>query len=235
MSENEREVSEQLGAPPRPRRLDELMASYDAASEGLDGIRQHRRAFSNALLGGLDGTLGFLQQHWLAIVNGVVGTFIGIAVLAPLGYAVGLSGVSDAIFNAYRIFCAQTPSHSLYVGGYQMCLCSRCLAIYSSVLLGGVLLALVRGRRDVRALDWRLWIVAMLPMALDGGTQLFGWRESNLGLRLLTGCIFGFATAWFMLPQIERAAVPAEVAARSFPSHDARKGSDTPRLKAGGL
>jgi uncharacterized membrane protein len=62
----------------------------------------------------------------------------------------------------------------------------------------------------VRALDWRFWVLAMLPMALDGGTQLFGWRESNLGLRLLTGLIFGLATAWFLLPQIEQASFAEE-------------------------
>jgi uncharacterized membrane protein len=43
-------------------------------------------------------------------------------------------------------------------------------------------------------------------MALDGGTQLFGLRESNVWLRLLTGTIFGVATALFILPQIEKTA-----------------------------
>jgi uncharacterized membrane protein len=144
------------------------------------------------------------------MVNILIGGVIGLALLAPLGYALGLTGVSSSIFDAYRVLCAQTPSHSFYIFGYQVCLCSRCLAIYSSVLLGGILLALVRGRRHVRALDWRFWVLAMLPMALDGGTQLFGWRESNLGLRLLTGLIFGLATAWFLLPQIEQASFAEE-------------------------
>jgi hypothetical protein len=42
-------------------------------------------------------------------------------------------------------------------------------------------------------------------MALDGFTQLFGLRESNLLLRLLTGCLFGLGTALFVLPQLDAA------------------------------
>jgi uncharacterized membrane protein len=43
----------------------------------------------------------------------------------------------------------------------------------------------------------------MVPMALDGGTQLFGWRESTWELRTLTGIIFGLGVCWFVLPYIE--------------------------------
>lgn len=173
-----------------------------------DDISPRRRAFNALVTGAVDATVETLRNHWLAIVNGTLVAFVGLAVLAPIGLSLGITGPSTAVFDAYRIFCAQTPSHSIFINGYQMCLCSRCLAIYSSVLLGGLLLALVRGHRDVRALDWRFWLLAMVPMALDGGTQLFGWRESNLALRLLTGFIFGLATAWFMLPQIEGASGP---------------------------
>jgi uncharacterized membrane protein len=193
-------VQERRGRSPR---------HLNAILGGGDGVTQWRRDLGARVTEALDATLEGLRRHWLAIVNGTLLTIIGLAVLAPIGYSFGLSGPASAIFNAYRLVCAQTPSHSLYIGGYQMCLCSRCLAIYSSVLLGGVLLSLARGRRDVRALDWRFWVLAMVPMGLDGGTQLFGWRESNLGLRLLTGAIFGLATAWFMLPQVEQAAAPA--------------------------
>jgi len=45
----------------------------------------------------------------------------------------------------------------------------------------------------------------LLPMALDGGTQLFGLRESNWLLRSLTGAIFGIASVWLAYPYIEDA------------------------------
>jgi uncharacterized membrane protein len=41
-------------------------------------------------------------------------------------------------------------------------------------------------------------------MALDGFTQLFCYRESNWELRLLTGALFGLASAWLAYPRLER-------------------------------
>ena len=150
--------------------------------------------------------LGFVHDHWLAIINTVLATFIGIALVTPLAFAVGLTGPASGVFDVFRVFCAQTPSHSFFIAGYQTCLCSRCLAIYCSILLAGIAVAFLRKNRRLRAVPWYVWLLGMVPMALDGFTQLFGLRESDLLLRLLTGAIFGVTTAWFLFPQIEDAA-----------------------------
>jgi len=185
----------------RPRSRAEVEAA-------LNGISPRRLAFNQRISGFADPLLSFLQRHWLAILNSALALFIAVAVLSPLGYALGFPGASNGVFVFYRFVCGQVPSHSFYIAGYQMCLCSRCLAIYSSLLTGGLLLALFRHSRVrhlIRPIGWRLWALGMVPMALDGGTQLFGWHESNVYLRLLTGAIFGLTTAWFILPQIEGA------------------------------
>lgn len=184
---------------PRPRTRAEIEAA-------LNGISPRRQAFDRRVSALADGALGFLSRHWLALVNGALLVFIGLAALAPIGYSLGLTGPSAEVFTIYRFFCGQTPSHSFYIAGYQMCLCSRCLAIYSSLLMVGLLIALTRHtpqRHFIRPISWKLWVMGMIPMALDGGTQLFGLHESNLFLRLLTGVIFGAMTGWFILPQIE--------------------------------
>jgi uncharacterized membrane protein len=191
--------------PPRSR------AEIEAA---LSGISPQRQAFNRRVSGLADGALTLLSRHWLGLLNGALALFIGIALLAPIGYALGFTGPSAEIFTIYRFFCGQTPSHSFYVAGYQMCLCSRCLAIYSSLLAAGLFLAAVRHtphRRFIQPISWRWWVLGMVPMALDGGTQLFGFHESNVYLRLLTGIIFGLMTAWYILPQIEGVS-PAEAA-----------------------
>jgi uncharacterized membrane protein len=178
-----------------------------------------RSSGARALHGFLEG----IRTHWLTIVNSLLGALLGVALLTPLGYAFGLTGLSDGIFHTYRFICGQTPSHSFYIAGYQVCLCTRCMAIYGSMLIAGLTLALFRSAQ-IRPLNWKFWLLAMIPMALDGGTQLFGWRESNVFLRLLTGAIFGLGTAWFLFPQIEDAARDARpmptmpVAASSPPS-----------------
>ncbi len=175
-------------------------------SAALDGISPRRQAFNRAIVRAVNASDVWLRRHWLAGVNTGLGLFIGLAVAAPVLRTFGVVGLSQSISTSYHLLCAQTPSHSFYIAGHQICLCERCLAIYSSLLLGGLLLALFRERgRPVRPLGWRWWAVALLPMALDGGTQLFGLRESDWFLRLLTGAIFGLATAWFALPQIQEA------------------------------
>lgn len=192
--------------PGAPRTAEEVATSLygrapylpEGLPAGYAGARASRRF-------GLHGALDGIRTHWLTIVNALLGTLLGVALLTPLGYAFGLTGLSDGVFHAYRFICGQTPSHSFYIAGYQACLCTRCMAIYGSMLIAGLALALFRSAQ-IRPLNWKFWLLAMVPMALDGGTQLFGWRESNVFLRLLTGTIFGLGTAWFLFPQIEEAA-----------------------------
>ena len=98
--------------------------------------------------------------------------------------------------------------------GYKMALCERDIAIYSGIFLFGLLFA-ASGRR-IKPLHWILWVVVgMIPIGLDGFSQLFSqmdwrwlaailpYRESTPFLRTLTGAIFGIATAWFAYPYME--------------------------------
>ena len=105
-----------------------------------------------------------------------------------------------------------------YVGnetvGYKVALCERDVAIYAAILFFGLLFA-ATGRR-MPQLHWLLWILLALgPVGLDGFSQLFSqfefswlqnllpYRESTPYLRVLTGAMFGFFTAWFAYPSIE--------------------------------
>jgi uncharacterized membrane protein len=97
--------------------------------------------------------------------------------------------------------------------GYKVALCQRDLAIYASLLLFGLVFALTG--RKLKPLPWIAWIILALgPMGLDGMSQLvsqmdfpslnwFAMRESTPFLRVLTGAMFGWFTAWFGLPSIE--------------------------------
>jgi uncharacterized membrane protein len=98
--------------------------------------------------------------------------------------------------------------------GFKVALCERDVAIYGGIFLFGLLFALTR--RRIPALPWFLWMVlGMGPIGLDGFSQLFSqfnwpwlaavlpYRESTPLLRVLTGGLFGFCTAWFAFPYIE--------------------------------
>ncbi|MDD2521213.1 MAG: DUF2085 domain-containing protein [Anaerolineaceae bacterium] len=97
--------------------------------------------------------------------------------------------------------------------GYKTALCQRDVAIYTSLLLFGLVFALTK--RKLKPLPWFAWIILALgPMGLDGLSQLvsqmdipamswFAMRESTPFLRVLTGAMFGWFTAWFGLPSID--------------------------------
>ena len=102
-----------------------------------------------------------------------------------------------------------------YVGdenvGYKIALCQRDVAIYGSILLYGVLFAVLC--RRLKPLPWYLWIlIGIVPIALDGMSQLLSqpplslwtFRESTPFFRTLTGFLFGFMTAWFGYPMVEQ-------------------------------
>jgi len=163
-----------------------------------------RRTLNRWLTASADAVARFCMRQWLLVLNVLLGALLGVAVLVPVLYALGADTLAMRIFQAYHLICAQIPSHSYFVLGYQLALCARNLAIYGSMFVGTLLFRAVRGW--LPAISWQWWLVSMLPMALDGGTQLFGWRESNWELRTLTGAIFGLGVCWFLLPMLEAAA-----------------------------
>jgi uncharacterized membrane protein len=119
--------------------------------------------------------------------------------------ATGMSEAStnDALFAA-RGFIGNDAV------GYKIALCERDVAIYLAILLFGLLYPLT-GRR-LPALPWYLWVlIGLAPIGVDGFSQLlsqppfsfWAFRESTPLLRVLTGGLFGFATAWFGYPLVE--------------------------------
>ncbi len=144
-----------------------------------------------------------LSRHWILFVNVISGLFVGLPILAPWLRARGVGLPADAIYFFYRLTCHQLENRSFFVFGHKMCLCQRCMAIYGGVFLLGLAYPLLQGR--LRPLRWRWMFVLWAPMAIDGFTQLFGWRESTWELRLITGGLFALSCVWVGFPHLERA------------------------------
>ncbi len=124
------------------------------------------------------------------------------------------TGISN-LDNPYSITRYEARA---YIGdekvGYKIALCERDVAIYLGLLTFGIIFGLT-GRR-IKPLHWAIWlIIGIAPIALDGFSQLFSqfnwhllavafpYRESTPYLRVLTGALFGIATAWFAYPNLE--------------------------------
>ena len=127
-----------------------------------------------------------------------------------------LNAYAQSIYYLSDIQCHQLPYRSLFLNGNQMPMDARMTSIYAFLNLGLISAALAapaatlsqgvvnalpgRARRWIRE-HWRvdfaaftLILLALLPVAVDGFTQLFGWRESTNGLRVLTGAFTGWGT-----------------------------------------
>jgi uncharacterized membrane protein len=87
--------------------------------------------------------------------------------------------------------------------GYKIPVCSRDVGIYGFMLLGGIAWIFWAKKNPARLFYWPhpIWlIVALAPLAIDGGMQVIGFWESTNTIRLLTGALAGIAMAFYALP-----------------------------------
>ncbi|MEQ8672679.1 MAG: DUF2085 domain-containing protein [Aggregatilineales bacterium] len=111
-----------------------------------------------------------------------------------------------------------TLAHKNYPGndqmGYKTALCERDMFIYFALFIGAVLYSRPAVRRRLRPLPiWLYVILGVLPIAIDGFSQLLGYppfelwapRETLPVFRVVTGFLFGIMTAWLGFPYINSA------------------------------
>jgi len=186
-----------------------------------------------------------LLRHWLAALNIAVGAFVAGGVKAPvLAWSGLLPTVASALYVAYHLTCHQWAFRTFFlfggqllygkeqletlnldpygfVGapglGWKMAFCERDLAIYVAVLVAGIFFA--ARREQIGPLSIAAYGLLILPMAIDGFTQLFGWRESTWELRVLTGLLFGAASVWLLYPRFDASFGSAQRARRYAPEN----------------
>ena len=149
----------------------------------------------------IDRAIYHVAHRWIWLLNIVGALFVGLPVLAPLLMASHHPTLARLIYDPFGLICHQLPERSFHLFGYEMAYCERCFAIYGGTLLLGLLYG--ASKRTVRPATLIECGVLSLPMAIDGFTQLFGWRQSNWELRVITGALFSAAVAWLVFPRLE--------------------------------
>lgn len=167
-----------------------------------------RRSLDQAVLSRLDALVAFLLARWALLLSAASAVVVLGAYLSPALLRLGYEEAGRALFQTYSYICAQTPAHSYFPWGYQAALDQRMTAVYTAIALAGTLYSRVDRHRP--PLRWRFYLLLILPLALDGFTQLFGWRHSTWELRTLTGALFGVATVWLLYPRLDRALADPE-------------------------
>jgi len=151
----------------------------------------------------------FFYNHWATIIMCILGLVVFSAFSIPVLAYFGFDHLSKQMYNAMHYICGQIPSHSPYICGHQCGLCFRCTAIYSTLFI--TIAVFVFTKKRIQGISW--WILGLLtlPMAWDGLTQLFGWRESTTALRLVTGALFGLGCALFTFPLVQKTLLESQM------------------------
>ena len=159
----------------------------------------------------------WVETHWPWVLVWAVGIGVTLAALAPILTALGMEQIARPIYSLYSLFCHQKPERTLWIMGYPMAFCARDTGLYGGLWLG--MLAFAAWRRP--RLSARMALLLVLPLALDGGSQLIGLRQSTNWLRLSTGLLAGLAAVWHLLPRLS-----ASITSKSSPS-DASPSEET--------
>ena len=178
----------------------------------------------------LDKLIFQLAKHWLFLANLTWGLYVGLPILAPILMLTGHPWLGNVIYTAYKVACHQIPWRSFFIGGsqivytyqelialvgpalteryigdatigYKVAICQRDVATYGTILLAGLVFGLVR--RRLKPLPIWAFVLSLVPMGIDGLTQLFGLRESKWQLRMITGALFGLTSIWLAYPYLE--------------------------------
>jgi uncharacterized membrane protein len=133
-----------------------------------------------------------------ALLVAIAGAILSASVACTAAIANGASMRWRVLF---RLFCHGIPERCLYIWGIPMPICARCTAIYAGLILSfAVFLILPRMRERVSRI---VLYAALVPMAVDGLTQLAGLRLSTNPLRLETGLLAGVAFGVWALSVME--------------------------------
>lgn len=172
----------------------------------------------------INETVRWVLKHWLLFANALVLLYGGIPWLSPLAHAAGYHTLANLFFALYTPLCHQKPTQSFFVQGWQMAVCQRETVMYGSLLIGGLLFAAFR--KHIPALPVKVGALLLLPMLLDGGTQLIddllgstllrGPNDDigsfNFWMRMLTALLFAVAVVLVVYPRLERDLRQAQVA-----------------------
>lgn len=95
------------------------------------------------------------------------------------------------------VFCHRRKDRTFKIRNKYFPVCSRCTGIYIGVLIFFLLNIIYHLEYNLEL--FLISLTLMLPTAIDGTTQLFGWRESRNSIRFITGLVAGIGYGLFLI------------------------------------
>ena len=101
--------------------------------------------------------------------------------------------LNENIDGAYKFpfyfICHRIPARTFKVKNYYFPVCARCTGIYISGFTYFIIATLIPIIYNIELIIFGLAL--LIPMVIDGTTQLFNKRESNNNIRFITGLLAG--------------------------------------------
>ena len=136
------------------------------------------------------------------IIAALLITISGAILSASVACAAAIAGGASMRWRVlFRVFCHGIPERCLNVWDVPMPICARCTAIYAGLILSfAAFLILPRMKESIARM---VLYASLVPMAIDGFTQLAGLRLSTNPLRVETGLLAGVAFGVWALSAME--------------------------------
>jgi len=109
-----------------------------------------------------------------------------------------------------NIFSDEPTADSEKGTAYKFPVCARDLPLYLAAWLGGIAVYFTKWKDSRTPPNPLYFVLALIPIALDGGTQFIGLRESTNDLRAITGAIAGFAFSFYFIPMLNALLIKEE-------------------------
>ena len=94
-----------------------------------------------------------------------------------------------SIYSSGDKLCHEKAERSFFINGNQMPFCARCTAIWLGLAIGVGLMIFLKVELNEKFIF--LIIIGVVPIAVDGLGQLFGFWESTNLIRVITGLLIG--------------------------------------------
>ncbi len=134
----------------------------------------------------------------------VAGELLWLSLLGVTPYLAAKGHIlsSNLLYYFFSHFCHQRPERSLFLFGEQLPVCARDTSLYIAAFLATIAYPHLKDM-CTKALPSKWYLVTfLLPIAIDGSTQLFGLRESTNLLRVITGFWAGLIVPFYFIPLV---------------------------------
>ena len=141
-----------------------------------------------------EGLVWQLQSHNTSLYLSLIAAtlFMFVAALGPGLFSDTATSFGSWQHEIFRVLCHQDSTRSYTISGVQMAVCSRCLGIYTSLLLGTLLMPIISLFSISSFNTEKNWlIIGILLNLADVSGNYFGIWTNTMLSRFILGCLVG--------------------------------------------